>query len=1067
MDTKADSFLTRIVALFLDGPFALLVVIGSLALGAAAVLTTPREEEPQIVVPVADVFVSVPGASAEEVEKLVATPLERLLWQVDGVEDVYSLSRRDQALVTVRFFVGEDRESSLVKLQSRIAENIDSVPASVRSWIVKPVEIDDVPILTLALWSKSLDDHALRRIAEEVRARLDEVDDVSRTTVIGGRPRLVRIEADPERLLAHGIGLDELALRIGAAAGPASAGSFQRGDLLVDVSGGTPLRTAAEIEQLVLSVHAGRPVYVRDVASVLDGPAEASSYARFGLGMAAEEGGPTAESSPSVTLAVSKKKGTNAVEVAEAVRTRARELAAELLPAEVQLEVTRDQGRIADGKVDELLGSLAFAMVSVVGLLILSLGWREGLVVALAVPLSFALALFVNQLFGYTINRVTLFALILTLGLVVDDPITNVDNIQRHMRRRNRDPRRATLEGVAEVLPPVLMSTLTVIVSFLPMFFISGMMGPYMQPMAVTVPLTVSFSTLAALSVVPWASYHLLKGRYRQRDAASAEEPKASPWLRRAYAGLVAPFLGARWRRFALLASVLLLLAGSGLLVITGRVPMKMLPFADKDELLLVVDLPEGTSLERTDAAVRELESLLTTVPEVSSFQSFVGTSGPIDFNGLVRHYYLREAPQLADVRIKLVAPDARVQQSHEIGLRLRPQLDEIAARHGALVQLVESPPGPPVLATLVAEVSGPDEMSHAELLQAAEFVRARMASERGVVDLDSSAEAARERLEFRLDREKAGLHGVSAQAVSGTLRTALSGQAAGLLSVSSERHPLEARVRLSRAARSGVAELERLAVRASSGELLPLGELGRFERVPEDQPILHHNLRRVVFVTSEMAGRAPGETVLALDSWLAEHPLPGGAALSWSEEGEWDITIAVFRDLGLAFGAALLGIYVLLVGQTRSFAMPMLIMTAIPLTAIGVLPGFWLLNLVLDSPIGGYANPVYFTATAMIGMIALGGIVVRNSIVLIEFIDGARREGGSLREAILDSGAVRMRPILLTAATTAIGAWPITLDPVFSGLAWSLIFGLLASTAFTLIVVPVAYYARVRATAA
>jgi multidrug efflux pump subunit AcrB len=1055
---RINGALTSIVSVFLQGKLAVLFAALSLLLGVAAIIFTPREEEPQIVVPVVDIYVNAPGASASEVEKLIATPLERLLWQIDGVEYVYSMSERGGALVTVRYFVGEDREDSLVKLRNKLDSNLDDVAPIIESWIIKPVEIDDVPIVTIALHSAELDDHDLRRVGEEVLARLDVVEDVSQARIVGGRSLEVRVEPDPTAMSALGVSALEVHAALAAADTSVRSGSFARGNQVVRIESGPFLGDASEVAELVIGVHEDRPVLLGDVARVIEGPEEPATYTRIGI---TQTGGAQKVGvlEQCVTLALAKKKGTNAVGVADRILARMEELRESVVPDGVEVRVTRNYGATADEKVNELLFSLLFAMVSVVGLLVFTLGWREGLIVALAVPISFSLALAVNLIFGFTINRVTLFALILTLGLVVDDPITNVDNIQRHILGGREKPRAATLTAVAEVLPPVIMSTLTVIVSFLPLFFISGMMGPYMGPMAVTVPVTVSFSTMAALSIVPWASYKLL----RKRSGAGNGEQAASSALTRAYSWGVSPYLRSRTMRWVLLFVVLGLLGFSGMLVVTKRVPMKMLPFNNKDELQVTIDMPESTPLEATDAVVRDFEQYMFSVPEITDFQSYIGTNSPIDFNGLVRHYYGRTRPHLADLRLNFVGKDDRQQQSHQIALRIRDDLQRIADAHGARMAIVESPPGPPVLSTLAGEVHGPPERSYRELLDASEIVLARMREERGLVDVDSMTEFPYETLEFQLDREKAALHGVHSDQVAKTLTLALSGTTPASLHRDSERQTLRVTVRPGREDRSGAEELGEIEVRAADGELLPLAELGSFVELPHDPPIYHKNLERVVFVTGELAGRAPAEAVLELQSHFKQNPLPGGVAVSWSGEGEWDLTLRVFRDLGLAFAAAMFGIYLLLVVQTNSYFMPLLIMTAIPLTAIGILPGFWLLNLIVDVPIGGYATPVFFTATAMIGMIALGGIVVRNSIVLIEFIQSEVAGGLSLEKAILQSGAVRMRPILLTAATTALGAWPITLDPIFSGLAWALIFGLVASTAFTLIVVPVTYFAFFR----
>jgi len=1055
-------FIPAMVEAFLDSRASLLLLLAGLCLGVAALWVTPREEEPQIVVPLADVMVSVPGASAEEVEKLVTTPLEKLLWQIDGVEHVYSVSRRGSAMATVRFYVGQDREESLVKLMSGIQMNLDLVPSIVSGWLVKPVEIDDVPILTAALYSDRHGPHELRRMAEELSARLASLRNLSRVTVHGGQPREVRVELSAERLSGYHVTALDARTALAGADTSVLAGNVDQAGRELSVRADSFLASAAEVGRVVVGVFEGRPVYLRDVANVTDGPAEANTYTRLGFSNREAEarGLAGATEFSAVTIAVAKKKGTNAVEVSRAAKERLAKLGAEILPPDVAMEVTRDNGHTAQAKADELLKSLAFAVATVVGVLVLFLGWREAGVVAVSVPLSFALALFVNHLFGYTINRVTLFALILSLGIVVDDPIINVDNIQRHILRRALPPRQATLAAVAEMLPPVIMSTLAIVACFVPLFFITGMMGPYMAPMAANVPLTVGFSTVAALTVVPWLSYLLLR-RYADGPAPEAQKEATPAWLARAYRRLLTPFLGSRRNRWLLLAGILALLAFSAGLALLRQVPLKMLPFDNKNEFQVVVDMPEGSPAEATDRAVRALEDVLRRAPEVTCFAAFTGLASPMDFNGLVRHYYQRSGGNLADIRVNLVDKGRRTTQSHAIVLRLRPELEAAAAAHGARLKLVETPPGPPVMATITAEVYGPPAMAYDDLVGAGRELARRMRAESLVRDVDTSAEAERSALTFTLDKEKAALHGVTAADATSTLALAVSGDAPANVHLPGERQPLPVRLILSRAERSGAAGLGQLPLRTAAGGMVHLAELGSFSLAPVDQPIYHKNLERLVFAYAEMAGRAPGEAILDLQQDVARDPLPPGVRVDWAGEGEWEITLSVFRDLGLAFGAALLGIYILLVLQTKSWTLPLLVMSAIPLTLIGIMPGFWLLNLLFTSPVGDYPDPVFFTATAMIGMIALGGIVIRNSLVLIEFIQDRRKEGMALREAVLESGSARMRPILLTAVTTALGAWPITLDPIFSGLAWALIFGLMASTVFTLVVVPVAYAAR------
>ncbi len=1047
--------IAAIVNKFLTSQLAVILIILAVCMGVAAILVTPREEEPQIIVPLADVFVQSPGASAEEVEKLVATPLEKLLWQIDGVEYVYSMSRRDMAVITVRFYVGEDRERSLVKLHNKISMNIDRAPPIVRGWVIKPVEIDDVPIVNITLYSDIYDDHQLRRIGEEVITRLEEVENISRTSIVGGRRREIRVELDPERMTGLGVSPLEVRQALRGADASITAGAFSLANKEITVSSDSFISDSGDVDKLMVFVHEGRPVYVRDIARVIDGAEEARNYSRIGF--------PDGTTFPAVTLALAKKKGTNAVVVAKNILQKVEELKKTVIPAGVSVEITRNYGETANQKVGDLLTALFFAIITVVGLIAFTMGWREAVVVALAVPISFALALFVNYLFGYTINRVTLFALILSLGLVVDDPITNVDNIQRHILMRKRKPLLATLYAVEEVLPPVIMSTLAIIVSFSPLFFITGMMGPYMAPMAVNVPLTVIFSTVSALTIVPWLCYNLLKrfGESPHMKGIKKAGREVTPdWVKKGYRRAITPFLDSGKKRTVLLVGIVILMFLSVSLALFRMVPLKMLPFDNKNEFQIVIDMPEGTTLETTDTVVRAFESYLRRVSEITNYVSYVGTVSPIDFNGLVRHYYLREGSNVADIRINLADKAKRKQQSHEIVLRLRKDLEKIAERLNANIKIVEAPPGPPVISTIVAEIYGDPDKSYQELISASAYIKEVMSGEPFVVDIDDIVETPRNKIDFVLDKEKSALHGVSTDAVIHTMRLALSGSAPATVHLAGERQSLLIRLILPREKRSSVADLSQISVKTATGHMIQLGELGTFANTREDQTIYHKNLERLVYVFGEMAGRAPAEAILDMQSKLNKNPMPAGTRVEWAGEGEWEITLTVFRDLGIAFGAAMIGIYILLIIQTGSFSVPLIIMMAIPLTIIGIMPGFWILNLLTNHPIEGFQNPVFFTATSMIGMIALGGIVVRNSIVLIEFIQGALKQGLALKEAILQSGAIRFRPIVLTAATTALGAWPITLDPIFSGLAWALIFGLFASTMFTLVVVPVVYYA-------
>ena len=680
------------------------------------------------------------------------------------------------------------------------------------------------------------------------------------------------------------------------------------------------------------------------------------------------------------------------------------------------------------------------------------------MVVGLAIPVSFSLALFSSYLLGFTINRVTLFALILSLGLVVDDPITNVDNVKRHMLLGHKGLKEAILAAVGEVIVPVAMSTLAIIACFLPLFFITGMMGPYMAPMAANVPLTVIFSTLCAVTIVPFLCNKFLSRQARQPVAAGSQQG-VPDWILRGYRGLIQPFLTYRWLRRGLFALVFLLLLLAVGLALFRLVPLKMLPFDDKDEFQVVLDMPEGTALEKTDAVLRDFENYLEQVPQVTSFTSYAGQASPMDFNAMVRQYYARADSHEGELRINLLPSDQRDMSSHALVLALRRDLEELAKKHGADMQLVEVPPGPPVMSTVVAEVYAEPGRTYDEQIQAAAQVREMMQEETYVRDVADSSEARHKRLEYDLDREKAALHGLDAENVLRSLALFVGGAQPAAVHSPWERETLDIHMILPLEKRSGMHNLNQLHLVSEQGDVVPFAELGAFQHNKQEQPILHKNLRRVVYVTAEMAGQPPGEAVLDMKSRLGENPLPEGFQVELRGEGEWKITLDVFRDLGLAFAFALVAIYLLLVMQTRVLGLPLLIMSAIPLSLLGIMPGFFLLNVIAGQEVDGFQDPIFFTATAMIGMIALGGIVIRNSLVLIEFIRSALQKGQDFQEAILQSGAVRLRPIVLTAMTTALGVWPITLDPVFSGLAWALIFGLLASTLFTLILIPVAYY--------
>jgi multidrug efflux pump subunit AcrB len=1064
-------WMTRVVEMFLKGNLSVLLIILSLFAGVVSLLITPREEDPQIIVPMADVMISMPGAEAAEVERQVSTRLEKLIYQIPGVEYVYSTSMPGQAVVTVRFYVGQDLERSWVKLHNKIQANVDQVPPGVTGWVVKPVEIDDVPITSLTLYSPTYSDYELRRMAEELEIRLQGVKNAGRTYVVGGRPREITVHLSPGRMAGHNVTLCDIQRALQGANASLQSGELVQTDQAVRLQAGQFLGTAEAVENLVVSVNDQRPVFLKQVADVEDGPAEATTYARIAFGpqaytdydpLAGEAAALPAgieryQDYPAVTVAVAKRKGTNAVVVSEDVKKAALAFQKEVLPADVHVRVTRDYGHTADEKVNELVEALIVAIAIVVALLAYSLGWREGLIIAVAVPITFSITLLINLLLGYTINRVTLFALILSLGLVVDDPIVDVENIHRHFAMRLLDPYRAIVRAVNEVRPPIILATLAVIISFIPMFFITGMMGPYMAPMALNVPIAMLMSLLVAFTITPWLSYLCLRGtaQHAHGKAFVLEES----WLYRAYRAVMMPIFGRRVLRWSILGVIVLLLVFAGLLVLWQAVPLKMLPFDNKSELQLVIDMPEGTTLETTEAVAYNLAQYLIQVPEVTDVTTTAGTSSPMDFNGLVRHYYLRQGANVADVRFNLVSKKRRAQQSHAIALRLRNDLQAIAAQDGANIKIVESPPGPPVISTLVAEVYGSAGQSYDELVTGARQVRRLMEQTPNVVDIDDVLVAPQKRLRFVVDRTKAALNGITDAQITQLLDGAVQGAKPASLRLGDQVNPVSVALRLPRDERSQVARLGQLTVRSAGGEAVPLVELGRFEETKIDQPIYHKNLRPVVYVFGDTAGLPPPVAVFQLEHKVKEEPALSHLTVQWAGEGEWEITLRVFRDLGIAFAVAVLGIYVLLLYQTQSYLLPAIQLVALPLTVIGIMPGFWLLNVLTAQNVGGWNDPVYFTATAMIGIIALSGIATRNAILLIEFVEERKKEGKPLVGSLLEAGALRTRPILLTSLAAMLAAWPITLDPIFSGLAWALIFGLLVSTLFTLVVVPMIYF--------
>ena len=1103
MSQGHDSLTIRIVRKFLESNLSMVFILVSIAAGVVALVVTPREEEPQIIVAAANVMVSFPGHTAQDVEQLVSTPLEKMLIQIPGVEYVYSRSMPGQSIVTVRFYVGQPLEPSYVKLVRKLNENADRATPGAAGWVVKPIDVDDVPIVTFTLTSGAYDDYALRRMADEIVTRLQGVDNAGLSYVVGGRPRELLIRPSAARMASYRIAALDLSRAIQGANASVLAGSFDRNDQGVRVQVGQFIADARDLRSLVIGAWNGRPVYLSDVAEVTDGPGEFTDYVRFHRGLAwdhAKEVGaagsliggsdtpapPQYGSQPAVTIAVAKKHGTNNVWVAEDLLKRMSELKKEILPAGVQVVVTRNYGVTANDKVKELEEGLLVAIAVVMALLAIGLGYRQALVVAIAIPCVFGLTLIVNYFLGFSINRISLFALTVALGLLVDDPIVDVENIHRHFKMRGKATAEIVLEAVNEVRPPLIAATFAVILSFLPLLFVTDMMGQYLRPMAANIPVTMIMSLVVSFTITPWLAYHMLKND-AVGESEGARQPDTISGPRRFFNATLRPLLHGRRRGRLFLLLILLLFVGSVLLVLTRRVQVKQLPYDNKDEMLLVLDMPSGTTLERTDAAARDFERYLASVPEITDFEAYVGTASPVDFNGLMRQYFLRRASNRGDIRINLIHKTERADASHSLALRLRADLTAIAQRDGVKLKIVELPAGPPAMSTVVAAVYGSSTQSYEDIIAAASIIKTRLRRELGVVDVDDTVEEDQAKYVFEVDRQKAALNGVSTDDVSRTIGLALGSQAVGAAQIPYERTPVRIALWFPRAERSSMIDLARIYAKGTGGNLVPLSEVGAWRTTIEDKTIYHRQLQRVVYVLGEMAGRPPVETILDItadqlqgrqqsfvDMRAQPRPLnqrtmfrkgagipwavPEGITVHWWDEGEMYITLHLFRDLAFAMLTALIGIYVILMNQTGSFRLPLTIMRAIPLMVIGVLPGFWLLNQLGQHSIGGFRNPVFFSGPAFMGMIALAGIVTRNSIIIVDFIQLGLLRGLSLEEAILNSVSVRLRPILLTSGAAVLGAIPITLDTVFGGMAWSLIFGLIVSTLFSLFVIPVTY---------
>ena len=1043
----------------------LLALIG-LLLGLFAILVTPREEEPQIDVTFANVFVAYPGASAAEVEQLVSTPMERILSEIVGVEHIYSVSSTGMSTLTVQFEVGESRNEAIVRLYNAVYSNADWLPPAVgvSQPLISPMGIDDVPIVTGALWSEdpSIGAHELMRIAHAIETELQRVPGTRDVYTIGGPERIVRVTLDAQRLAGYGIGLDQLRASLAQANRAVDAGAYASDDQEILVQAGTFLTTPDEVASLVVGVVDGRPVFLADVATVALGPELPTHYVSYGTGPANDLDLPAGAEYPAVTMAVAKQPGSNAVDVAEAVIQRFEQLRGSFVPDAVHATVTRNYGATADDKAQTLIKKLTFATASVILLVLFALGWREAAVVGAAVVVTLAVTLFASWSWGFTLNRVSLFALIFSIGILVDDAIVVVENIHRHMQIGGRKLSEAIPIAVDEVGGPTILATLTVIAALLPMAFVTGLMGPYMSPIPINASMGMLISLLVAFIFTPWLYFRLFHraahGPAEAGSAHGAQEDRLYRSLLAQFNRFVRPLLAGaegRRRRRLMLGTVLVLIALSLGLVGLQAVVLKMLPFDNKSEFQIVLEMPEGTTVEQTDRVLGEIADHIATIPEVTDWQSYAGTAAPINFNGLVRQYYLRRAANQGDLQVNLVDRSERHRQSHEIALSIRDEMRAIGERFGGIVKVVEVPPGPPVMAPLVAEVYGGDAAARtAAALSVANAFR----EVESIVDVDTTLEAQQQELLVRVDRQRAARLGVSQVSVAEAIGTAVHGEDSSYLHDEWSRTPLPIRLQLSPADQADPAVLGALRVRSASGALVPIAEVADFEWGSRDQSIYHKDLLPVVFVFGDAAGGTDsplyGMADIAsrladstdIEQWLTQQPAdPYRPSLKW--DGEWQITYETFRDMGLAYSVGLLLIYLLVVAQFRSYVVPLIIMAPIPLTLIGIMPGHALLGR-------------QFTATSMIGMIALAGIIVRNSILLVDFIRQQVAEGKSLEDAVIEAGAVRARPIGLTALAAMLGAFFIVDDPIFSGLAVSLIFGILVATLLTLGVIPVVYYA-------
>ena len=1053
----------KIAGAFIKSKLSILLMFAFMLLGLFSIYFIPREEEPQIEVPMADIMIGYPGATPQEVESGVIQPIEKIISNIKGVEHVYSTSMNGMGMLTVQFFVGEDVERSLVKLYNEMMKNMDRMPQGATMPLVKSRAIDDVPALAFTLWSDKMGDYQIRQVAEVVGNEIKKIPDVAQVNVVGGQSRQVKVMLDKDKMAQSKLDFGVITQTLQANNVQMQSGNIVTGDMVYSVQTGNFFTNVEEVKNLIVGTNDNQPVYLYQIAEVEDGPEVPKQYVSFGYGAASgDKKADMPDDYSAVTISIAKKKGADAMKLAEVVINKVEHLKKDVITNDIHVDVTRNYGETASHKVSELLFHLSIAIVVVTLFVMLAMGWRGGLVVFLSVPVTFALTLFAYYFLGYTLNRITLFALVFVTGIVVDDSIVIAENMHRHFKMKKLPPLQAALYAINEVGNPTILATLTVIAAVLPMAFVSGMMGPYMSPMPIGASIAMIFSLLVALTLTPYFGYLFLRHKDKKGEEHESEEKETDlheTKIYKLYAKIVTPFLENRKRRWTFMIGLTVVLLGSFVLFYTKSVPVKMLPFDNKNEFQVVIDMPEGTTLERTAAVAKELAVYISRNDKVTNYQTYVGTSAPISFNGLVRHYDMRMGDNVADIQVNLVDKGERSEQSHDIATSVRADLQAIGKKYNANVKVVEVPPGPPVMSTIAAEVYGPD---YEQQIAVAKQVKDLLAQTDNVVDVDWSVEDAQTEYKFEVDKDKAMKLGIPNAQVVQNMRAALSGMSVGVLHQPASVNQVGIILQFPEKEKSTIEDVLSLKVVSQQGMAIPVGDLVKVTKGEKEKSIHRKDQKRVVYILTEVAGslESPIYPITEVSDRLSQVKLPEGYTLSeeYSEQpkyednfslkwdGEWQITYEVFRDLGLAFLFVLIIIYVLIVAWFQNFITPLVQLAAIPLSLIGIIFGHWIMG-------------AYFSAPSMIGFIALAGIMVRNSVLLIDFIDIRLKDGIPLKQAVIEAGAVRTTPIVLTAGGVVLGAIVILFDPIFQGLAISLMGGTITSTVLTLIVVPLLYY--------